>query len=111
MHTEDSLATVRQKLTVGEAVLVDVREKDEWDAGHVAGAVFLPLSELSREDGTVAALAAQRLPKEKIVYTHCHLGVRSLTACEILESLGYQVRPLRPGYEDLIAAGLKKADE
>jgi len=111
MHTEDSLETVQQKLAAGQAVLVDVREKDEWDAGHVAGAVFLPLSELSRDNGTVAALAAEQLPNEKIIYTHCHLGIRSVSAAEILKSLGYDVRPLQPGYDDLIAAGFEKADK
>ena len=109
MHSEDSLPTVQQKIAAGEAMLVDVREQAEWDDGHVAGAIFLPLGELSREDGTVAAFAAERVPKDKIIYTHCHLGIRALSAAEILEELGYQVRPLRPGYEDLIAAGFEKA--
>ena len=107
MHTDDPPATVAEKLAAGEAVLVDVREQAEWDAGHVAAAIFLPLSELSREDGTVAALAAARLPKDAIIYTHCHLGVRSISAAEILEKLGYQVRPLRLGYEELVAAGFE----
>jgi len=109
MHAEDSLATVAEKIAAGEAVLVDVREKSEWNEGHVAGAIFLPLSELSREDGMAVALAAERLPTYKVLYTHCHLGVRSLSAAEILQQLGYEARPLLPGYEDLIAAGFEKA--
>jgi rhodanese-related sulfurtransferase len=109
MHSEDSLPTVQQKIAAGEAMLVDVREQAEWDDGHVAGAIFLPLSELGREDGIVTALAAERLPADKIIYTHCHLGVRSLSAAEILRKLGYQVRPLGPGYDDLIAAEFQKA--
>jgi len=109
MHTEDSFETVRNNIAAGEAVLADVREKPEWDDGHVAGAIFLPLSELSRQDGAAAALAAERLHKDKIIYIHCHLGVRALTACEILQGLGYQVRPLQPGYEELVAAGFEQA--
>jgi rhodanese-related sulfurtransferase len=109
MHTTDPLPLVQQNVAAGAAVLVDVREQNEWDGGHVAEAIFLPLSELCREDGVSAKLAAERLPKDTIIYTHCHLGVRSLSAAEILEKLGYEVRPLAPGYEELIAAGFRNA--
>jgi phage shock protein E len=43
------------------------------------------------------------------VYTHCVMGVRALKAARILEQLGYNVRPLKAGYEDLVTAGFKKA--
>lgn len=44
-------------------------------------------------------------PKDKIIYTHCVVGKRSVAAGNILEKLGYQVRPIKPGYRELIAAG------
>ena len=44
--TKDSLTIVKKNIEGEKAVLVDVREKSEWNAGHVAGAIFLPLSEL-----------------------------------------------------------------
>ena len=48
-------AAVVKKLVAGGAVLVDVRSEDEWKAGHVRGAVFLPW-------GDVPELAAAKLP-------------------------------------------------
>src|SRR5687767_3493409 len=74
--TKDSLTTIKRNVAEDKAVLVDVREKSEWDKGHVKGAVFLPLSGLQ---GNAAALAKQ-LPKDKIIYTHCVVGKRSVTA-------------------------------
>lgn len=107
--TQDSLTTVKKNVSEKTALLVDVREKKEWDAGHVEGAVFLPLSAL-REGMSIKELN-ERLPKDQIVYTHCAVGVRSCTAADILKRYGYAVRPLKPGYKDLLAAGFKKADE
>ncbi len=104
-HSKDTLATVRQLVDDKEALLVDVREKKEWDAGHVQGAVFLPLSEL--RDG-VSDDEVMSLSKDKVVYIHCRSGARALVAGEILLKLGYDVRPLKPGYEDLISAGFSQ---
>jgi len=106
--TKDTLPTVKKSITDEKAVLVDVREKSEWDAGHIAGAVFLPLSEL--RNGIDADALAKRLPKDRILYTHCVVGKRSLTAADILLKHGYDVRSLKPGYKELIDAGFKKAD-
>lgn len=106
--TKDTLPTVKKNIADEKAVLVDVREQSEWDAGHIAGAVFLPLSEL--REGLDAETLAKRLPKNRILYTHCVVGKRSLTAADILLKHGYDVRSLKPGYKELIAAGFKKAE-
>lgn len=108
-NTKDSLSTVKSNVDGDKAVLVDVREQSEWDAGHIDGAVFLPLSEL--KDGLTKDELAKRLPAEKVLYTHCVVGKRSVTAAEILEDLGYEVRALKPGYKELLNAGFKKAKE
>ena len=103
-HTKDSLDLVKQKLMSQDAVLIDVREQGEWDAGHLDAATLLPLSVL-KQDGN----AVKKLPKGKIVYTHCKAGIRSITAAEILEKQGYDVRPLKAGYKDLLDAGFAPA--
>lgn len=115
-HTSDTLAEVRERLDGEEAVLVDVREQSEWDKGHLAGAVLLPLSELSRwkKQGSkpqAAARLRERLPedRETIIYCHCASGVRVLPACEILREWGYDVRPLKAGFADLAKAGFRVA--
>ena len=102
-HTPDSLQTIKERVAAKKAVLVDVRDKQEWDKGHVAGAVLLPLSELRMRDRTEELI--KELPKDRILYTHCVVGMRSLKAAEILKKHGYDVRALKPGYEELINAG------
>lgn len=104
-HTKDTLETVKKSTEAKDAILVDVRELDEWKAGHVTGATFLPLSAL--EDASKEAIE-KKLPKDKVIFTHCRAGRRSVAAAEILEKLGYDVRPLKPGFEDLIKAGFPK---
>jgi len=106
--TNEPLATVQKNVEDKKAVIVDVREQAEWDKGHVEGAIFLPLSELRQ--GVDATALAKRVPKDKIIYTHCVVGKRSLTAANILEGLGYTVRSLKPGYKEMVAAGFKSAE-
>ncbi|MFM9025596.1 MAG: rhodanese-like domain-containing protein [Planctomycetaceae bacterium] len=106
-HTKDSLDTVRTALAADTAVLVDVREPDEWRDGHVAGARLVPLSAL--EKGVKPEELAKVLPTDKIVYCHCLAGGRCLEAAAILAPLGYDVRPLEPGYPDLVRAGFPTA--
>jgi rhodanese-related sulfurtransferase len=103
----DPLATVQENVATHKAVLVDVREPGEWKEGHVEGAILLPLSSLTKDVDT--STLEHQLPKDKIVYTHCVMGVRARKAAKILEKLGYNVRPLNAGYEDLVKAGFQKA--
>lgn len=102
-YTQDSLKTVRQKLDAQEAILLDVRSKEEWDAGHLKEAQLLPLVEL--QDDLSAEQVRARLPEGKIIYAHCARGPRALAAQEMLKSLGYDVRALNLGYEQLKKAG------
>lgn len=105
--TNDPLPTVQENVATHKAVIVDVREPGEWKEGHIEGAISLPLSSLKR--GVDTSALEHELPKDKIVYTHCVMGVRALAAAKILEKLGYNVRPLKAGYEDLVKAGFEKA--
>jgi rhodanese-related sulfurtransferase len=106
-HTKDKLATVKENVAAKKAVLVDVRDKEEWNKGHVEGAILLPLSELKLRDRTEEMV--KDLPKDRILYTHCVVGMRSLKAAEILKKRGFEVRALKPGYDELIKAGFEPA--
>jgi rhodanese-related sulfurtransferase len=106
-HTKDPLPSVQQALTSGQAVLVDVREPNEWNAGHIQGARLVPLSALER--GIDPTQLAQLLPQDKIIYCHCLVGGRCLEAAALLRPLGYDVRPLKPGYPALVEAGFPAA--
>jgi rhodanese-related sulfurtransferase len=102
-HTKDSLESVQQAVADQKAVLVDVREPEEWNEGHLSGARLLPLSVLEKDAKPDAI--ANLLPKTKIIYVHCLAGGRCLEAADILAPLGYDVRPLKPGYKALVSAG------
>jgi len=104
--TNDPLPIVQENLATHKAVLVDVREPGEWKEGHVEGAISLPLSSLKK--GVDSSALEHQVPKDKIVYTHCVMGIRALKAAKILEKLGYNVRPLKAGYEDLVKAGFAR---
>jgi phage shock protein E len=106
-HTKDSTDAVKKAVADGKAVLVDVREKAEWDDGHLKDARLLPLSVL--QAGAKAEDVAKVAPKDKIVYLHCAAGGRCLKAAAALAKLGYDVRPLKPGYADLVKAGFEPA--
>ncbi|GAB4162712.1 MAG: hypothetical protein Tsb009_39590 [Planctomycetaceae bacterium] len=110
-HTKDSLETVQKRIAAKKAVLVDVREKREWTAGHLKSATFVPLSvlRLFANDKEFAQKLAKKIPKKKIVYLHCRSGRRVLVAAPILKKMGYDVRPLRLGYQSLLQAGFEKA--
>ncbi|MCA9069639.1 MAG: rhodanese-like domain-containing protein [Planctomycetaceae bacterium] len=108
-HTTDSLETVKERIKNQKAVLVDVREMDEWDAGHVEGAIFAPLKKIA--DNEEVADIKKTLPKDKILYFHCKSGGRCRIAADLLKNEGFDIRPLKPGYKALIEAGFEKAKE
>lgn len=68
----------------GGAVVLDVREQSEYDAGHIAGAVLLPLGTINEE--TASAVIPQ---KDTPVLVYCRSGNRSKTASAKLAKLGY----------------------
>lgn len=79
-----SLEEVRQRLDAGTPmVLVDVREKEEYRAGYIPGALSLPRGFLEMQ-------AEQRLPdKNAPIVAYCAGGVRSAFAAKSLKELGY----------------------
>jgi rhodanese-related sulfurtransferase len=75
---EASVLTAENK-----AVIVDVREEDEWNAGHIAGAVHIPLKQLETR------LPELQQYKDKTIITQCRGGKRSAEALEVLKSAGF----------------------
>ena len=74
---------VQDLLKKGDVQLGDVREKNEWDEGHLPGAAFVPKSYLEQ-------WAEDRLPnKDKPTILYCAGGVRSVMAADALQKLGY----------------------
>jgi rhodanese-related sulfurtransferase len=106
-HTADTLDAVKKGVADKKAVLVDVREETEWKDGHLKDATLLPLSEL--KSGVTADKLKETLGDVKVLYLHCGSGKRCLTAADLLKKQGYDVRPLKAGYADLVKAGFEKA--
>ncbi len=83
-HTADTLVDVKKAIKDDQAILIDVREVDEWKDGHVDNAKHLPLSELRM--GVTAEKLKTLVPAGKVVYLHCAAGGRCLKAAELFES-------------------------
>ena len=97
------LAAVLRDVEAGVAQLVDVRENDEWDAGHLKLAKLVPLSTLG------GALPPAIAPGRR-VYVHCKAGVRAAKAAAALKQMGCaDVVPLAEGYGALLGAGFPGA--
>jgi rhodanese-related sulfurtransferase len=81
---------VRRRLELGEKLhLLDVREDDEWESGHIPGAKHIPVGSLKERHKELD-------PSEEIIVV-CRSGNRSALACEYLASLGYNVVNLQGG--------------
>ena len=91
----------RQLIEDDSPSIVDVRERDEWDEGHLPGAVHIPRGYLeSRIEGAVP-------DKSKLVLVYCAGGNRSAFAAKTLEELGYdKVVSLAGGFTDWKRNGL-----
>jgi rhodanese-related sulfurtransferase len=66
-----------------KAVIVDVREDDEWQAGHIDGAIHIPLQQINDRLPELAAY------KDSTVITQCRSGKRSIKALELLKTAGF----------------------
>ena len=99
--TEISPDDAAVKLKSGEGVIIDVRDKDEWDEGHIPGATHL-----SR--GTVELEVEEKFPdRNTTIICHCGGGGRSALAAESLQKMGYKnVRSMAGGFKAWKAAGL-----
>ena len=75
--------TVQEKNT--EYIIVDVRTKEEYDEGHVEGAINIPYDEIDE---------SVNLDKNKIIMIYCKSGARSKIAYNTLKELGYDVQDL-----------------
>ena len=84
-----------------DAVLVDVREIDEWEAGHAPDAIHIPLGELTERVG--------ELPTDRTVYVLCHVGGRSAQATRVLTGQGIDAVNIDGGIVEWYRAGLPVA--
>jgi len=69
---------------VAVPVIIDVRTIQEWDNGHLEGAVLIPYDQIGEKIGSVVK------GKSKKIYVYCRSGRRTKIAKETLEKMGYK---------------------
>ena len=99
--TSFTATEIAERHQAGEVVLVDVREPSEFAAGHIEGAVLVPLSSFD----------PAALPQGQLVL-YCAVGRRSAVAAESCRKAGVPVLGhLGGGLQEWVGAGLKLARE
>jgi len=86
-----------------DAFLLDVREDDEWDAGHVPGAVHIPLGELGAR--------YTELGRDRPLFVICRSGNRSAHAAHALTGAGWDAHNVSDGMRGWQAAGRPMTSE
>jgi rhodanese-related sulfurtransferase len=79
------------------AVVLDVRNPDEYDSGHVSGAVLIPLGELGGRQ--------EEIPDGYPVYVICAMGGRSMQATKSMVGAGYHAISVAGGTKGWIEQG------
>jgi rhodanese-related sulfurtransferase len=82
----------------GEIALLDVREKSEWDLGHIDGSEFIPLGQL--------LWRRSELDRTKKWVCVCHIGARSYHAAALMRHFGYDAASMEGGMVAWQANGL-----
>ncbi len=99
--TADAL---RERLRAGDVTLIDVRPELEYRAGHIVGAMSVPLARLKTR--------MRELPRSRTVVAYCRgpYCVFAIDAVEQLRRKGFKSLRLAVGYPDWAAAGLPVSD-
>ncbi len=93
-----TVAQLKQQLAATNPLLIDVREFNEFNAGHIPSAINLPLRTLTEH--------LAEIPQDRPVIVYCSTGYRAAMAVMTLNLLGYQtVSGFPPSYQGWQAAG------
>jgi rhodanese-related sulfurtransferase/DNA-binding transcriptional ArsR family regulator len=98
-----TLPELKKLVQSGEVTVIDVRPRDEYEAGHIAGAVSVPVAELKRR--------LRELPKRREIIAYCRgpYCVFSLEAVTALRKAGFRARRAEEGLPAWRDAGLPVA--
>lgn len=83
-YRQISQEEAKEMMDSQNVIILDVREQDEYDSGHIPGAVLLPVGTIDE-----AAAAAAVPEKDAVILVYCRSGNRSKTASSALADLGY----------------------
>jgi rhodanese-related sulfurtransferase len=89
MYKTVMMNEVEQIMKKGPIDVLDVREPDEYEEGHIPGAILAPISEFMNH--------IEKVEKTKHYYVVCYSGARSQVVAEYLGKQGYQVTNVMGG--------------
>jgi rhodanese-related sulfurtransferase len=89
MSVREITANEATTLLEDDAILIDVRQENEWDAGHAPMATLIPLAEIADH--------LDELPRDRLIICACRSGGRSLRAATYLQEQGFDVVNLTGG--------------
>jgi rhodanese-related sulfurtransferase len=98
MRQNDSVLPTDVSKQRSDFHLLDVREQDEWDAGHIDGSQHIPLGQL--------AMRLDEVPRDRTVVAVCRSGSRSDRAAKGLRERGYRAENLDGGVTAWSRSGL-----
>lgn len=102
---------LRHKLSTNGLQVLDVRDDEEWDEGHIENAHFLPYTRMVEQLTSPAMLGTLQLQKEQTVAVTCATGKRSSTAISIMKREGFKrLYNVTGGMEAWEAAGFPMLD-
>ncbi len=96
------VVTASHMHAAGEARILDVRDSEEWQAGHITGALHIPMAELGGR--------LKEIDKNTVWLAICRTGSRSSRATEFLRAAGVDMRNITGGFRAWAAADLAFVD-
>ena len=84
-YCQISQEEAKKMMDTQDVIILDVREQNEFDAGHIQEAVLLPVGSIT--EATAAAVIPE---KNSVVLVYCRSGNRSKTASQTLADIGYR---------------------
>jgi hydroxyacylglutathione hydrolase len=93
-----TLSEVVAQRRTNDKLVLDVRGEGEWDAGHVPGALNIPLADLDQR--------LEEIPRDRTLIVHCQTGARAAIAASLLRARGFRdIRQFPGGFAEWQTSG------
>lgn len=100
-NEQSQSVSVAQKAVREKGIWIDVRTPEEFKAGHLQGAINIPVDKIAQEIAKVSK------NKNEPIHVYCRSGRRSEAALHILQDMGYSKVKNQGGYQELLNKGIR----